>query len=340
MRRKFLYLVCVVCLSLLGWITLLDAGWSTKKFVPPGKAARKAAVGSTSGVSPILQVAFNPESDSFSPISTPGPSDWLASVSETGQTFSQYQRSQPNRPDQSRTTIYLQPLGEFDPDIAPSLSKLAEFASAFFDMPVKQLPEESLRGLPFESRPRSSGVQILAGDVLKWLEPRVPEDAYCVLAVTMTDLYPEPSWNFVFGQGSLKDRVGVYSFARYLPRDVTDNTDGDNTDADNTKSDNTKSAERLLLLRSCKILAHETGHMFGIHHCVHYHCLMNGSNGLRETDASPIHLCPVCLRKLHFAKPFDVEQRYRKLKRLSDEFGWDSEAKWLSSRINALTPGE
>jgi archaemetzincin len=33
----------------------------------------------------------------------------------------------------------------------------------------------------------------------------------------MEDLYPEPSWNFVFGQASLNERVGVYSFARYGP---------------------------------------------------------------------------------------------------------------------------
>jgi archaemetzincin len=326
LRKSLVYLGFIVCLSLLGWMILWDAGWFLSTFVPPGKAARKAAVGNTSGVSPVLQVAFNPENNSFSPIPTPTGSDWLASISETGQTFSQYQRSRPNRPDQRRTTIYLQPLGEFPPDIAPSLSSLAEFASAFFEMPVKQLPEESLKGLPFESRPRTSGAQILAGDVLKWLEPRVPKDAYCVLAVTMTDLYPQPKWNFVFGQGSLKDRVGVYSFARYLPEDG-------GTDA-------TESIEQLLLLRSCKILAHETGHMFGIKHCVHYHCLMNGSGGLWETDAAPIHLCPVCLRKLHTAKPFNVEQRYRNLKALSDQFGWDSEGKWLSSRINSLSLGE
>jgi len=31
----------------------------------------------------------------------------------------------------------------------------------------------------------------------------------------MEDLYPDPSWNFVFGQTSLPGYVGVYSFARY-----------------------------------------------------------------------------------------------------------------------------
>jgi bacterioferritin len=37
------------------------------------------------------------------------------------------------------------------------------------------------------------------------------------------------------------------------------------------------------LRRSCKVLAHEIGHMFGLSHCVFFHCLMNGSNSLAES---------------------------------------------------------
>ncbi len=326
MRRNiFFYLTSVFILCLLGWMKLQGAGGILKRFVPPGESERREAVGSTRGISTHLQAAFDPMDDSFSPIPTPGRSDWLANISETGQTFSEYQRSRPNRPDQNRTTIYLQPLGAFPPGVAPSLNKLADFACAFFAMPVKQLPEVSIQGLPIESRPRERMRQVLTGDILRWLKHRVPEDAYCLLAVTMTDLYPDPKWNFVFGQGSLKDRVGVYSFARFLPP--------------NEGTSVSKSAESLLLLRSCKLLAHETGHIFGIKHCVHYHCLMNGSNGLSETDAAPIHLCPVCLRKLHFAKQYEVEQRYRKLRALSQQFGWESEENWLSRRLQSLAHG-
>lgn len=53
--------------------------------------------------------------------------------------------------------------------------------------------------------------------MLNFLKARVTADAFCVLAVSMEDLYPEPSWNFVFGQASLRERVGAYSFARYDP---------------------------------------------------------------------------------------------------------------------------
>lgn len=41
-------------------------------------------------------------------------------------------------------------------------------------------------------------------------------ELFCV-AVTMVDIYPEPSWNFVFGLASEDDRIGVYSFARLDP---------------------------------------------------------------------------------------------------------------------------
>jgi archaemetzincin len=49
--------------------------------------------------------------------------------------------------------------------------------------------------------------------------------------------------------------------------------------------------------------------MFGIQHCVFFNCLMNGSNHLDESDQRPLHLCPVCLRKLHHSIRFDLSWR-------------------------------
>ena len=45
----------------------------------------------------------------------PGPNDWLATHPEPGQTFDQYRRSHPSVPTKQRTTLYVQPLGEFSP---------------------------------------------------------------------------------------------------------------------------------------------------------------------------------------------------------------------------------
>jgi archaemetzincin len=68
----------------------------------------------------------------------------------------------------------------------------------------------------------------------------------------------------------------------------------------------TADSRKLVLRRSCKVLAHESGHMFGIEHCVWYQCLMNGSSHLAEADARPLHLCLVDLRKLQWSIGFDV----------------------------------
>ncbi|MEO1527110.1 MAG: archaemetzincin [Planctomycetota bacterium] len=283
---------------------------------------RAAAVGKTSRLPDVLKRAFDSEDPLFEPVPKPGPSDWLAQHHEPGQTYTQYVRSRPNRPDDRRTTLYLLPIGEFDEESSPELSDVTDFAQRFFMMPVKTLPGVSESGLPVTRRDNNGVEQMLTTDILNWLKSRVPQDAYCLLAVTMTDLYPDPKWNYVFGQATLSDRVGVYSFARYTPEFW-----GETTDA---------GTKRKVLWRSCSVLAHETGHMFGIRHCVHFHCLMNGANNLEEFDSHPLHLCPVCLRKMHHAKEFDVVKRYRELQGFAEEHQWINDANWLDRRLEGL----
>ena len=135
----------------------------------------------------------------------------------------------------------------------------------------------------------------------------------------MQDLYPEPSWNFVFGQASLRERVGVYSFVRYDPAFYGQSRGDDH--------------KKILLRRSCKILAHETGHMFGLLHCIYYRCALNGSNHLAESDARPMHACPVDLHKLHYSIGFNVARRYAKLWRFYRKAGFENEAEWTKKRL-------
>jgi archaemetzincin len=47
------------------------------------------------------------------------------------------------------------------------------------------------------------------------LEKIKPADAYCLIGVLMTDLYPILSWNYVFGLAQMDSKIGVFSFARY-----------------------------------------------------------------------------------------------------------------------------
>src|SRR5438270_11193589 len=165
-------------------------------------------------------------------------------------------------------------------------------------------------------------VLVLTRDVLVLLSQLLPPDAFCLLGITPRDLYPDPSWNFVFGEASLKDRVGVYSFARYDPRFF---------------GEDASDRAALVLRRSCKVLAHETCHMFGIAHCIYFHCLMNGSNHMAESDTRPMHLCPVDLRKLHESIGFDVVERYRGLLEFYLSEGFLEEASWLRRRLDFIT---
>jgi archaemetzincin len=293
-------------------------------FEPPGPDVRNAAVGDLAELSPGVRRAFSADAPEFEPIPKPGPHDWLAVHPEPRQTFDEFKASRPNRPTDLRRAIYLEPLGEFPADRSPSIEKLREFAAAFFAMEVKALPPVSLDTSKLTTRhnPSTGNLQMLTRDILDFLKARVPADAFCVLAITMRDLYPEPSWNFVFGQASLRERVGVYSFARYDPAFYGE--------------PRASGYETLLSRRSCKVLGHETSHMFGLAHCTFFNCLMNGSNHLGESDRRPLHLCPVCLRKLQWSIGFDVLERYRALERVTRTDGFNDEADWFAGRIRIL----
>jgi archaemetzincin len=174
--------------------------------------------------------------------------------------------------------------------------------------------------------PQTRQTQFLTGDILQMLRQQLPPDAYCLLGITMQDLYPEDSWNFVFGQASLRNRVGVYSFARYDPGfQGRERQDSD---------------KELILKRSCGVLVHETGHMFGIKHCIHFQCVMNGSNHLEESDSRDLYLCPVCLRKLGWSTAFDVVKRYRELQSLYQKLGLKEDAKWVKDRLEWIEGAE
>merc|ERR1719271_1509953 len=102
-----------------------------------------------------------------------------------------------------------------------------------------------LQPVPDNRADRGFGTQWHAHQVLDSLQRQVPGDAYCMLAVTMCDLYPKPEWNFVYGCARLTARVGVFSFVRHTPPAVRGAPEG--------------WAGAYLLYRSLKTLLHEIG---------------------------------------------------------------------------------
>lgn len=303
-------------------LAILVFGGVIAAFEVPDRYQRAAAAGSLLGLEAKLRRAFRDEGE-FQPKKEPEFSDWLTHHPEPGQTFDQYLASRPNVPSASRKTLYILPIGEFEEGVAPDLELLQSYTAAYYHpLPVKMLPVVKDGAVPAKDRMNGGKKQWKSTDILGWLPKRLPADAYAMIAVTMTDLYPDEAWNFVFGQASLKQGVGIFSFARYHPS-WNGGEAGDN-------------AEHRVLRRAAKVLTHEMGHMFGIRHCIYYECNMNGANHLEEADATPMHLCPVCLRKLQRAVRFDPVVRYGKLLGFQEQHGFTAEAAWTRKRISAI----
>ena len=67
------------------------------------------------------------------------------------------------------------------------------------------------------NREREGFRQYMATTILKKTIPLVPNDAYCMLTITMQDLYPGNNWSYCFGWASYTSRSGVFSFLRFDP---------------------------------------------------------------------------------------------------------------------------
>lgn len=145
--------------------------------------------------------------------------------------------------------------------------------------------------------------------------------------------------------------VGIFSFARYGKDFYSSRYEGKVKKAQRTSSsdysifDNYYNPEvtSILLRRSCKTLTHEIGHIFGLRHCQWLACLMQGSNHLEESDRRPLHLCPICLRKLQCAIGFSIVERYKALLRWIDDESNDTSGaapKNSSDQVNLKKPVE
>ncbi len=272
---------------------------------------------------PAIPARFQPLLPLHVPLGKPQPGDWLDQHEEPGQTYPQYVRGRPVRPDRQRRTLYVQPLGDFDPTQQKILDATAEFLSIYFQLPVKIQKAMALDVIPAKARrkhPSWGMPQILTTYVLDdLLRPQLPKDACVELALTTSDLWPGKGWNFVFGQASLRDRVGVWSIYR------------------NGDPHRDEAALRLCLRRTLKTASHETGHMFSMEHCTLFECNMCGSNNLAEADRLPLSLCPVCLAKLCYATGADPVKRFRELAAFAKTHGLKEEQAFYEKSLAAMT---
>jgi archaemetzincin len=259
----------------------------------------------------------------FKSKSPPQPGDWLAEHREAGQSYKQFRAEVRARAVDSFDTIRVIPIGPLTDGEKAVLDVTVDFMKPFFglqlvrDAPVAltEIPAGAQRQL-FDAATHQLLTSYLLSDVL--MKRRRPKDA-AVLGITAVDLWPGPGWNFVFGQASLKERVGVWSMAR------------------NGYADGPAVQRRACVLRTAMTATHETGHMFGIRHCIAYECGMNGSNNSDERDRQPLEFCPECQAKLWWTLNLDPLTRSRALELLARRHSFDRVAAELAQQSRALS---
>lgn len=256
------------------------------------------------------------------PMGPPMFGDWLSFYPEPGQTFQQYLASKPNLPRGKRRVIYVRPLGDLSPAQLQIVEITADYLERFFNLPTRLGPPDSLADVPARARRFNSALkteQVQTGYIMgKILKASLPDDAVACIGLTSSDLFPNERMNFVFGQASLRDRVGVWSLHHLGEPD--------------------KDAQELraVLVRALKIASHETGHMFSIRHCTHFQCAMNGSNSLYEVDRHPLDACPECMAKICWATGCDPRKRYEQLAKFFARHGLDAERQSFERALKVL----
>jgi len=248
------------------------------------------------------------------------PGDWLLYHKERGQSFALYISGDPVTVTKTRNKIYIQPIGKFSDDEKKIVRLTAKFLNAFYGLPVITKKNFPLSKIPEKARRVNWGTEQLLTTYILYdvLKPNLPDDAILYLGLTASDLWPGKGWNFVFGQASLREKVGVWSIQR------------------NGNPSGTAEEFRLCLLRTLKTASHEAGHMFSIRHCTAYECGMCGSNSRPESDRRPLAFCPECHAKVIWATKTDPAKRLNKLIEFCKENKLKEEAEFYKKELKAI----
>ena len=145
---------------------------------------RKKALGKC----PLSRLKFF-DCELFEPLPIPETGDWLKSVKkEKGQTFDEFKKIC-KKPKLASFTIFIQPIGYIEPFM---LNFLHEYCSIFFlGCPVKILTMVQLENIKAANRISQGSIQYHAGEIID--ELKIPKEGYCIIAITMVDLYPRDS---------------------------------------------------------------------------------------------------------------------------------------------------
>ena len=333
-------------------------------FTIPSLDRCAAALGDLSSCTAALHAACDCQRlDRFARISLPGTHDWLAEFAEreSGQSVAEFEAASDWRagPSRAQPSLALVPVGEFEDGRAPDVDHIVQYMRAFFQCDVRLLPpvtfDYSNALTDSNAREGSEGQLQLNCNPSRALQKRLralrPKDScFAIMGVTMVDLYPKSDWNFVYGLADPAKKAGVFSFARYDPsgefslRGGPEARKSGSVSAKTRRPKLTDTEHRELLRRCFRLISHEMCHVLGLRHCIYYSCLMNGVNNDEEMDRTPLHLCPICLRKLcsvpmlagHGTAAVDVRLRYVDMHEVFTTHGMSEEAEWVELWLRDL----
>lgn len=105
------------------------------------------------------------------------------------------------------------------------LEHLQMFCQAYFHGMAVQLADPidltRIKKLTRRVHKDTGREQFLVDDLMKYLRRHRPKNAFCIVGISVVDLYPGPQWNFALGHASLTDGVAVCSFGHYFNSHVS-----------------------------------------------------------------------------------------------------------------------
>lgn len=233
------------------------------------------------------------------------------------ETLNDYIKSNPNKPDSAKTTVYILPFGNMKPEVEEIIRLEIDYLEAFLQLPIKildRVPYSEIKNLKdiktrmvpdsdFMNFSKMKGEigslreQIEVGSFFdNYLIKNKPADAIIVLGITEHDIY-SPKYNYLFGSSRLNDGIGLVSTFRLIDY-----------------RENSKYNIR-------KVISKQIVNAFSIKNVKDYECLLNFHISKEELEKGEFKISPRALEKLKYCIGFDYNKRFKDLEEIWSKEG-------------------
>ncbi|XP_043945707.1 archaemetzincin-1 isoform X1 [Protopterus annectens] len=279
----------------------------------------------------FLSEAYNQQHTLFKPVLIRTAFDWFLSCPEAPEDFESFYKAKEERKVRlSKKNIYLQPIGVDETIPWDSLNfllgSLKTYLEAFFPGTrvkiLSALPASSIQTCT-RCPSNTKKLQLHTDGILLHLKKIKPTGACFVVGLLLHDIYPSDHWNYTFGKSFPQHDVSVCSFSRILTDfsqsaitasvSTAENQMANENDVTTSGWSHSPSFSINEMMQCCKITCHEVCHLYQLGNCRWLSCAMQGVTSKEDLFLRPLHLCPICLRKLHNLLGFKLIERYQKL---------------------------